>query len=118
AVGRWGAMRVGADSFEGRLVTIALVLEETHGLTVDVDGLKLPGSALAAAVLVPAAGDVPMHAAPGYDFSACDPVLADGRAVPVSWRGRGLEQLGPGRFHLAVCMSGAGLRLFGMDLVR
>ncbi|MGA2329830.1 MAG: hypothetical protein ABSH05_26575 [Bryobacteraceae bacterium] len=108
--GRWAHLELARDADAGELASVPLQLVRPHRLTVDVEGLG-GSNTLSCAVLDAHTG----AALAGFAHEECDAV-GNGRAVPVTWGGRGLETAGTRRVCLAVRMAGMRVKLFGMNL--
>jgi hypothetical protein len=108
--GRWVHLQLGRDADTGELTTVPLRLTRAHGLTLDVEGLG-GANTISCAALEASSG----HAIPGFDHADCD-TPTNGRTVRVTWRGRGLDIVGPRRVRLAVRMAGIRVKLFGINL--
>ena len=108
--GRWIHLQLARDADNAELATVQLQLTRAHRLTLDVEGLNAANT-ISCAALDARTGT----ALPGFDHADCD-APENGRAVQVTWRGRGLDTAGPRRIRLAVRMAGMRVKLFGMNL--
>lgn len=104
--GHWTHLQLRREASIGSLETISYQLSGSCRLFLDVDGLAFPADV--SCRLLNGAGK-PLA---GFDWDGCDPLLGNGRRVPVSWRGRDL--LPAGEVKIGIRMSGISTRLFGL----
>lgn len=111
-VGRWAHLRLAPEADTGELRTVRLRLAGRHGLQLDVAGMTRRGSEIGCAIF-DATTAQPL---PGYGYDDCDPLPGDDRALRVTWRGQGLEELRDAHIAIGVRLAGHGARLYGIDL--
>jgi hypothetical protein len=109
--GHWTYSQLSRDAAEGELTTIVLDVKQPSALSLDAEGLEHAGSEIACCVW-----DETGRVLAGYDYSACDAITENGRAVQVTWRGKGLETAGARALKIGVRVRGWGVKLYGLDL--